>query len=134
VARALGYDAVYEDYARAWHEIWEVDILVEGNSELQTVIHSTTFYLLGSVRGGPEFNIPMGLSSAEYVGHIFWDFDTFMYPPLFPSNVQRTHWSFEDPATVLGSEEEPLNALRRIRDEIAARISDFGSRTPEGDN
>lgn len=82
-ARSRGYDSLFQEHARAWHDIWKTDILVEGNPELQTVIHSSTFYLLGSVRPGTGYNVgPMGLSSTGYVGHIFWDSDTFMYPAL----------------------------------------------------
>ncbi len=81
-ARTRGYDAVFEEHTRAWHELWQTDIIVD-DPELQKVIHSTIFYLLGSVREGTEFNIPpMGLSSAGYSGHIFWDSDTFMFPEL----------------------------------------------------
>jgi hypothetical protein len=47
------------------------------------VIHSMLFYLLGSVRDGlPVSTGPMGLSSTGYYGHIFWDADTFLFPPL----------------------------------------------------
>ena len=82
-ARTRGYEAEFRRHADAWHSIWKTDIIVEGNPELQKVIHSTIFYLLGSVRQGTEFNVPpMGLSSSGYVGHIFWDSDTFMFPPL----------------------------------------------------
>ena len=42
--------------------------------------------------------------------------------PVFPRNVRRLHWSFEDPSRATGSEEERLSVFRRIRDEIAARI------------
>ncbi len=41
------------------------------------------FYLLASVREGTDESIsPMGLSSAGYYGHVFWDADTWMLPPL----------------------------------------------------
>jgi trehalose/maltose hydrolase-like predicted phosphorylase len=41
------------------------------------------FYLLGSVREDLDNSAPpMGLSSAGYYGHIFWDADTFMFPAL----------------------------------------------------
>jgi len=39
--------------------------------------------------------------------------------PVFTGKVkQRLHIGFEDPATVTGTEEEILNAFRRIRNEI----------------
>ena len=50
---------------------------------LQTVIHSMLFYLLGSAREDLDVSIPpMGLSTAGYYGHYFWDADTYMFPPL----------------------------------------------------
>jgi trehalose/maltose hydrolase-like predicted phosphorylase len=67
----------------AWHRLWETDILVDGDPTLQRVIHSMLFYLLGSTRQDlPVSTAPMGLSSAGYYGHIFWDADTFLFPPL----------------------------------------------------
>ena len=45
--------------------------------------------------------------------------------PLFPSNAERSHWSFEDPAAAEGTEEVRLAAFRRIRDQILARVRDF---------
>ncbi len=82
-AEALGYDAIFDAHAQAWHRLWETDILVEGDSELQKVIRSMIFYLLCSGGEDTGFSIPpMGLSSAGYYGHIFWDADTWMFPPL----------------------------------------------------
>lgn len=40
--------------------------------------------------------------------------------PVFPGQVNRHHWPFDDPAHATGSEEEVRNAFRRVRDEIAA--------------
>jgi arsenate reductase len=37
---------------------------------------------------------------------------------LFPGQVNRHHWPFDDPARATGSEEEQLAAFRRVRDEI----------------
>ncbi len=38
--------------------------------------------------------------------------------PIFPGQVNRYHWGFEDPAHVTGTEEEKLAVFRRVRDEI----------------
>jgi arsenate reductase len=38
--------------------------------------------------------------------------------PMFPGQVNRHHWPFDDPAHAVGSEEEVLNVFRRVRDEI----------------
>ena len=38
--------------------------------------------------------------------------------PMFPGQVNRHHWGFEDPAHAKGTEEEVMNCFRRVRDEI----------------
>ena len=45
--------------------------------------------------------------------------------PVFPAGTDRIHWSFEDLATVQGSEQERLAAFRRIRDQIHERVKAF---------
>ena len=42
--------------------------------------------------------------------------------PVFPGARSRRHWSFEDPSTATGTEEEQLATYRRVRDAIRARI------------
>jgi trehalose/maltose hydrolase-like predicted phosphorylase len=82
-AKALGYESIFAAHTQAWHKLWETDVVVEGDPELQKVIHSMIFYLLCSVRENTEFSIPpMGLSTAGYYGHIFWDADTWMFPAI----------------------------------------------------
>jgi len=38
--------------------------------------------------------------------------------PMFPGQVNRYHWGFDDPAHATGTEEEQLAVFRRVRDEI----------------
>ena len=38
--------------------------------------------------------------------------------PMFPGQVNRRHWGFDDPAQAAGNEEEQLQVFRRVRDEI----------------
>ncbi len=38
--------------------------------------------------------------------------------PMFPGQVNRHHWGFDDPAHAPGTEEEQLHVFRRVRDEI----------------
>jgi arsenate reductase (thioredoxin) len=42
--------------------------------------------------------------------------------PFFPGAQSRLHWSFEDPSKAEGSEEERLEAFRRVRDGIKDRV------------
>jgi arsenate reductase len=45
--------------------------------------------------------------------------------PVFPGAVQQLHWSFDDPATATGTEEQKMRVFRRVRDEIRHRIRRF---------
>ena len=38
--------------------------------------------------------------------------------PIFPGQMNRHHWPFDDPAHAQGSEEEKLAVFRRVRNEI----------------
>ncbi len=38
--------------------------------------------------------------------------------PMFPGQVNRYHWGFDDPAHAHGTDEEVVNEFRRVRDEI----------------
>ena len=40
--------------------------------------------------------------------------------PMFPGQVNRHHFPFDDPAHATGNEEEQLAVFRRVRDEIKA--------------
>jgi arsenate reductase len=45
--------------------------------------------------------------------------------PVFPGKTKRIHWSFEDPAAVLGDEPARLAVFRRVRDEIRSRLQNL---------
>lgn len=38
--------------------------------------------------------------------------------PMYPGQLNRHHWGFDDPAHAVGTEEEKLAVFRRVRDEI----------------
>jgi arsenate reductase len=38
--------------------------------------------------------------------------------PMFPGQVNRYHWGFDDPAHAKGTDEEVLQVFRRVRDQI----------------
>ncbi len=42
--------------------------------------------------------------------------------PVFPGAARFLHWSFPDPAAVLGTKEKKLAVFREIRDQIETRI------------
>jgi arsenate reductase len=38
--------------------------------------------------------------------------------PMFPGQLNRHHWGFDDPAHAFGTDEERLKVFRRVRDQI----------------
>jgi len=82
-SRRLGYDALAARSAASWRARWDTDIEIDGDPPLQREVRSMLFYLLCSGDSGTALAIPpMGLSSAGYYGHVFWDSDTWMFPAL----------------------------------------------------
>ncbi|CAE09876.1 arsenate reductase ArsC [Wolinella succinogenes] len=45
--------------------------------------------------------------------------------PLFPGAVERIHWSFKDPSSLTGSEEEKRSVVALIREEIKSAVAGF---------
>ena len=45
--------------------------------------------------------------------------------PLFPGISKRLHWGFPDPSQLSGTQEEKLDAIRKIRDDIKNRIMEL---------
>jgi len=45
--------------------------------------------------------------------------------PIFPGQVNRHHWPFDDPAHATGTDEEKLAVFRRVRDEIRAKFAAY---------
>ena len=82
-AKESGFDHLISEHKKEWNKLWLTDIIIEGNDELQKIVRSMIFYLLCSIDANTNFSIPpMGLATAGYYGHIFWDADTYMFPPL----------------------------------------------------
>ncbi len=46
-------------------------------------------------------------------------------PITWPGVSKRMHWSFEDPASFVGTDEEKLAKFRQIRDQIERRVQDW---------
>ena len=52
--------------------------------------------------------------------------------PVFPGQVHRHHWGFDDPAHASGSEEEVLAEFRRVRDAIRLVFEAYAAGLREG--
>ena len=52
--------------------------------------------------------------------------------PMYPGQVNRHHWGFEDPAHAKGTDEEILNEFRRVRDQIQLVFEAYAAGLKEG--
>ena len=78
-----GMDALIARHEAQWDELWQGDIVIDGDPEAQKVARAALFSLYSSCREGSCSSIPpFGMSSREYNGHIFWDSELWMYPPM----------------------------------------------------
>jgi trehalose/maltose hydrolase-like predicted phosphorylase len=71
-----------------WNELWKGDIIVEGDLQTQQDVRLALYHLYSFCRSGSDLSIaPMGLSlQIPYNGHIFWDTELWMFPPLLVLN------------------------------------------------
>lgn len=71
-----------------WNKLWEGDIIIEGDLQSQQDVRLALYHLYAFGRGDSDLSIPpMGLSlQVPYNGHIFWDTEIWMFPPLLMLN------------------------------------------------
>lgn len=78
-----GPDAAVKAHERLWEELWKGDIIIEGDDEAQRAVTMALYHLYSFCREGSRQSIPpFGLSHQGYNGHIFWDTEMWMYPPM----------------------------------------------------
>jgi len=66
-----------------WDKLWQSDIAIDGPVEDQRAVRSALYHLYSFAREGTALSLsPMGLSGLGYNGHVFWDTELWMYPPL----------------------------------------------------
>ncbi len=70
-------------HTEAWEKLWQSDIEIEGNLAVQRAVRSALYHLYSFAREGTAYSLsPMGLSGLGYNGHVFWDTELWMFPPL----------------------------------------------------
>ncbi len=78
-----GVDRLMDLHLKQWNELWEGDIQIVGDAEAQLAVRFALFHLYSSARSGSRLSIPpFGLTSQGYNGHIFWDTEFWMFPPM----------------------------------------------------
>ena len=78
-----GVERLIARHEAAWNNLWRGDIIIEGDEHAQKIVRSALFHLYSACREGCSASIPpFGFSCREYNGHIFWDSEIWMYPPI----------------------------------------------------
>jgi len=78
-----GTDRLLRRHRAEWDKLWASDIVIEGAVDDQRAVHSAMYHLYSFAREGTALSLsPMGLSGLGYNGHVFWDTELWMYPPL----------------------------------------------------
>ncbi|MGH8215391.1 MAG: glycoside hydrolase family 65 protein, partial [Rhodanobacteraceae bacterium] len=88
-AREHGFAALFEAQRAAWAKLWQSDIRVEGDPQAQLAIHSDLYYLIANVAPGTAWGVGGCGMTTGYVGHVFWDSDTWIFPALLLLHPQR---------------------------------------------
>lgn len=67
----------------AWDKLWESNVEIEGDVQATRDVRFALYHLYSFAREGTALSLsPMGLSGLGYNGHVFWDTELWMYPPL----------------------------------------------------
>jgi len=78
---------IIDQHKAAWKKLWQGDIEIEGDLESQLDVRLALYHLYSFSRADSNLSLsPMGLSSQGYNGHVFWDTEIWMYPPLLMFN------------------------------------------------
>lgn len=78
-----GRERLLQRHESAWQELWKSDVVIDGDLEAQRAVRSALYHLYSFAREGTAYSLsPMGLSGLGYNGHVFWDTELWMYPPL----------------------------------------------------
>lgn len=82
-AKLEGTARLLKYHEAAWAKLWESDIVIEGDLESQRAVRFAIYHLYSFAREGTAYSLsPMGLSGLGYNGHVFWDTELWMYPPV----------------------------------------------------
>jgi protein-glucosylgalactosylhydroxylysine glucosidase len=78
-----GRERLLKRHRESWDRLWDSDILIDGDPEAQRATHFALYHLYSFCRVGQAYSLsPMGLSGLGYNGHVFWDTEIWMYPPI----------------------------------------------------
>jgi len=85
-----GVETLIDSNRKAWSELWKSRVIVAGSPDDQRVLDSAFFYLHSSNHPANLNGMaPYGLSQSRYyLGHSFWDTETWSFLPLLLSSPE----------------------------------------------
>jgi hypothetical protein len=91
LARRIGFEKLRTDNATAWRDLWRGRlVLVGADRDWQARADAAFFYLHSSTHPGSFSTHPFGLAQWHgyhyYYGHVMWDVESFLLPPLLLTN------------------------------------------------
>ena len=82
-AATIGWPALLARTAAAWRTLWHGDIEITNRPVMQSWVRGALYSLYSSTNSRQDNSIsPVGLSSDNYAGEIFWDAAIWMYPAV----------------------------------------------------
>ena len=88
-ARDAGFDRLLERHRAAWDELWQADVLIDGDPQAQQAVHSELYYLLTSSTVDTAWALGACALTPGYANHVFWDSDTWIMPALLLLHPER---------------------------------------------
>jgi len=92
-AKSKGWDAVIQEHARVWEDIWnQSDVVIEGDPEAQQGIRFNIFQLHQTYRGDdPRLNIgAKGFTGEKYGGNTHWNTELCCIPYFLYTQNKET--------------------------------------------
>ncbi len=91
LGRRDGFEALRTRNAQAWQELWKGRVVLAGaDRRWQALADAAFFYLHASTHPGSLSTHPFGLAQwygyHYYYGHVMWDVESFLLPPLLLTN------------------------------------------------
>ncbi len=82
-AARTGFKTILRQHEAAWQKLWQTDIVIHGDVEAQRAVHAAMYYLMSELRSGASWSLPaMALPSRAYLGRVWWDADTWVFPGM----------------------------------------------------
>jgi trehalose/maltose hydrolase-like predicted phosphorylase len=82
-AATIGWRALLARTAAAWRTLWQGDIEISNRPGMQSWVRGALYSLYSNTNSQQDNSIsPVGLTSDNYAGQIFWDADVWMFPAL----------------------------------------------------